>query len=71
MPQIDIFDVAQLLVEEAVDHLQPLQLGGLLLRGHQVLPGVDTPLACAKRAIQGLRLATDLGKIPIRVQTAQ
>ena len=44
MPQIDILDITQLLVEEAVDHLQPFKLGTLLLRGHQALPGIDAPL---------------------------
>ncbi|MNG87442.1 hypothetical protein D3C79_462480 [compost metagenome] len=70
-PQVDILDIAQLLVEEAVDHLQSLKLSTLLLRGHQVLPGIDPALPGTQGAIQGLRLAADLGKVPIRVQAAQ
>ena len=71
MPQVDVLYIAQLLVEETVDHLQPLKLSTLLLRGHQVLPRIDTALPGTQRAIQGLRLAADLGEIPIRVQAAQ
>ncbi|MNI70274.1 hypothetical protein D3C73_1260790 [compost metagenome] len=41
------------------------------MRGHHGLPGIDAALAGTEWAIQGLRLATDLGKIPIRMQTAQ
>ena len=71
MPQVDVFDIAHLLVEEAVDHLQLLKLGTLLLRGHQVLPGIDAALPGTQRAIQGLRSSAYQREIPIGVQAAQ
>ncbi len=45
LPQIDVFDVAQLLVDEPVDHVQLFKLAELLLAGQQMLPIIHALLA--------------------------
>jgi len=71
LPQVDVFDIAQLFIEELVDHIQLVQLAKLLLAGQQVLPIIDALLACAQRSVQCLRPSTDQGKIPIGMQPAR
>jgi len=70
-PQVDIFDVAHLFVEKQVYHLELFHLADLLLRGQQILPGIDPLLPGAQRSVQCRGLAADRGKIPIGMQAAQ
>jgi len=70
-PQVDVLDVAHVLVEEQVDHLQLLAFGHLFLRGQQMLPGIDALLPFAQRTIERRGTATDQGEVPVGVQAAQ
>ncbi|MNC50394.1 hypothetical protein D3C75_996320 [compost metagenome] len=71
MPQIDVFNVSQLFVEEAIDHIELFRLADLLLAGQQVLPIVNALLTLSQRSVQCLRPPADQGKVPIGTQAAQ
>ncbi|MNI69831.1 hypothetical protein D3C73_1256020 [compost metagenome] len=71
MPQIDVFNVSQLFVEEAIDHIELFRLADLLLTGQQVLPIVNALLTLSQRSVQCLRPPADQGKVPIGTQAAQ
>ncbi|MNP46883.1 hypothetical protein D3C76_1409110 [compost metagenome] len=71
MPQVDVFDVAQLSVEEAVYYVELLQFVDPFLRRQQVLPGINALLTCAQRSVQCLRPIADQGKVPIGMHTTQ
>ncbi|MNE77988.1 hypothetical protein D3C80_1743510 [compost metagenome] len=59
------------MVEEQIDPLELFGLAALLLRGQQVLPGIDTTLSRPHWPVQGLGATADLGEVPIGLQAAQ
>ncbi|MNR18060.1 hypothetical protein D3C85_1347610 [compost metagenome] len=59
MPQIRVFAVLQLAIEELVDHVQLFQLGQLFLAGQQALPRIDPLLPLPQWPIELLRARTD------------
>ncbi|MNN17754.1 hypothetical protein D3C81_1309480 [compost metagenome] len=71
VPQIDVFDIAHLFVEEQVHHFELFHLADLFLRGQQILPGINALLAGTQRPVECRGFAADRGKIPIGMQTAQ
>ncbi|MNN56297.1 hypothetical protein D3C81_1712190 [compost metagenome] len=71
VPQVDVFDVPHLFVEEAVNDIELFQLTDLLLAGQQILPIVDALLTFAQRSVQCLRSPADHGKVPVGAQVAQ